>query len=115
MKENVDLTEDRVFRKKLMAKNGLKRDRLVSNFEEIILERVCDDIELSSDYKDIGVIYQGDRKVRKKKKMSASFSDGIHCDCCYSKIYVYDNSTLCRKCIENYRNKDILSEIKNMY
>lgn len=107
MKENIDLTENRDFRKERL------RDPRIASFQRIIV-KVKDknrfNIPNENSYieKDNGGIIQGNSSFRYTKKVFPEFGKGNYCDRCGEQIKPYVNDYLCSMCSEQMEGRDVL-------
>lgn len=108
MRENIDLTENRDFRKE-----SLRDPRIVSLFRRMVV-KVKDknrfNIPSEDSYieKDNGGIIQGNSSFRYTKKIFPEFGKGNICDRCGEPIKPYINDCLCSRCSKQMEGRDIL-------
>ena len=107
MKENIDLTENRDFRKERL------RDPRAASLQRIIVKvkdknRFNVPNENSYIEKDNGGIIQGNSSFRYTKRNLSEFGRGNYCDRCGESIKPYVNDCLCPRCSHQMEGRDIL-------
>lgn len=107
MKENIDLTENRDFRKESLS------DPRVVSLQKIIgkakdKNRFNVPNENSYIEKDNGCIIQGNSSFRHAKRIVFEFGRGNYCDRCGASIKPYVNDCLCSRCYHQMEGIDIL-------
>lgn len=101
MKNSVDLTENRDFRRDVF---GIKKTfrQMIGDFRHSDKQSNIADkysAEQVAEYlTDTGIIYQGNQHERSIKKLVHQFNDKIECDRCGDVIQPYENDTLCKFC-----------------
>lgn len=107
MKENIDLTENRDFRKEgfdVLQEASLRRMIIkVKDKNRFNIPNENSYIE-----KDNGGIIQGNASFRYTKRVFPEFGKGNYCDKCGKKIKPYVNDTLCSQCVKDLKNHEIL-------
>lgn len=107
MKENIDLTENRDFRKEgFDIPRGVSLRRIIIKLKDENRFNIPN--ENSYIEKDDGGIIQGNSSFRYTKKFSSEFGKGNICDRCGEPIKPYINDCLCSRCSHQMGGRDIL-------
>ena len=107
MQENIDLTENRDFRKESLS------DPRVAFLQRTIV-KVIDknrfNVPNENSYieKDSGGIIQGNSSFRYTKRIVFEFGKGNYCDRCGVSIKPYVNDCLCSRCYHQIEGRDML-------
>lgn len=108
MKNNIDLTENRIFSEKASLRTHMLEALLSKLPWEKYIMLVESDDDLDLERQRISIIATGNRSERARIKFYRQMNDANYCDCCgaaMNKKPWYMEIGVCRKCDDYYNRK----------